>query len=236
MPIHIKLEKFEGPLGLLLELIQAEKLEISEISLAQVTDQYLTYLREAKDIPHRHLADFLVVASQLLLIKSRLLLPALKLSKEEEGEIRNLELALREYQRYKEASRFLKKLVEGERFVLTRQLWQGAAGGFFPPKNISPALLQRAVRATISTLTQFLQPLDKAVVKRVQSVESKIKEILKRIEKRATFTLREVVPGGQKPDLILAFLAILFLFKEKLIHIAQTGPFSEIRVTRNEIK
>lgn len=233
MPIHVKLEKFEGPLGLLLELIEAKKLEISEVSLAEVTDQYLTFMRDSGFIQPEHLADFLVVASQLLLIKSRVLLPSLELSPEEEEEIKELEFALKEYRRYKEATQHLRALLSSERVIATRALWQGVEGGFFGQRSLSGGVLHHALLRSISALVEFLQPLEKSVIQRTLSIEAKIKEILKRVEKKATATLRELAGSRAKLDLIVAFLAILFLFKEKVIHLAQTRPFGEIRVTKN---
>jgi segregation and condensation protein A len=239
MDISFRLDKFEGPLGLLLELIEARTLEISEISLAQVTDQYLAFLEEAQDIPPESLADFLVVASALLLIKSRSLLPSIQLSPEEEAEIQDLESSLKEYQRYRRASRHIKTLVEEGRHLYTRELWQNpqnifreASGsfGFFPPRNISCAVLAKTLSQTVEALARYLQPFDKGVVKRVISIETKIKEILKRIEKKATATFRELAGSGGKLDLILVFLAILFLFREKLVHISQDDTFGEIVV------
>src|SRR3989344_5914455 len=81
----LKLEKFEGPLDLLLQLIERQELNITEVSLAAVTEQYLVYLSEHNDIAHEDLADFLVVAAKLLLLKSRLLLPELFVDDEEEA-------------------------------------------------------------------------------------------------------------------------------------------------------
>ena len=74
---EIKLEKFQGPLDLLLRLIEGQELDISQVSLAQVTDQYLNYLDSAKNISATELADFLVIATKLLVIKSKILLPQL---------------------------------------------------------------------------------------------------------------------------------------------------------------
>ncbi len=230
MPITIKLEKFEGPLALLLELIEAKKLEISEISLADVTDQYLAYIKKAELIPSENLADFLVVASRLLLIKSRSLLPSFLLSKEEEAEVRELEHALKEYQRYKEASKTIKSLVLSERIIVSRSLWQGREGSFSPPKNISSLLLEKALTGVVLNLQRFLQPFDKAVMKRVETIESKIKEILGRVEGKAASTLKDLARPEEKLDLILAFLAVLFLFKEKVVHISQDNPFGEILI------
>ena len=77
MSYKIELEQFQGPLDLLLQLIEGQKLDISQVSLAEVTDQYLAYLDGVHDISATELADFLLVATKLLVIKSKLLLPQL---------------------------------------------------------------------------------------------------------------------------------------------------------------
>jgi len=91
-------------------------------------------------------------------------------------------------------------------------------------------MLRAAVLRIIEDLTKFLQPLDQKVVRRVMSVETKIKEILERIEKKATSTLRELTNPRTKLDIILAFLAILFLFRERLVNLTQKNTFGEIVV------
>jgi segregation and condensation protein A len=98
---NIKIEQFEGPMDLLLELISKEKLDITGISLAQIADQYLKYLEEKKDINIVNLADFLTVAAKLILLKSKALLPLLNLSEEDEEEIFDLERQLEEYKKFK---------------------------------------------------------------------------------------------------------------------------------------
>ena len=77
MVYHAKLDKFEGPLNLLLELIEGQKLDITEVSLAKVADQFLDYISQKEKITLESLADFLTVASKLILIKSKALLPTL---------------------------------------------------------------------------------------------------------------------------------------------------------------
>ena len=92
----IDLEQFQGPLDLLLTLIEGEKLDITQLALAKITDQYLHYIEDHADLPPENLVDFLVVASQLMVIKSKALLPMLVLEDEEEIDSRLLELRLRE--------------------------------------------------------------------------------------------------------------------------------------------
>ena len=84
---HVRLEQFEGPLPLLLSLIEKEKLDVTRLALAALADQYLDHIENEGDVPLPHLSQFLAVASRLLLLKSRALLPILSFTEEEEREI-----------------------------------------------------------------------------------------------------------------------------------------------------
>src|SRR3989344_4119781 len=97
MHYTFKLEEFEGPLELLLKLIEDEKLDITTISLAKVSDQYLAYIKNEEELPSEEVADFLVVAAKLIYVKSKYLLPALQLE-EEDGE--DLEQQLKIFREY----------------------------------------------------------------------------------------------------------------------------------------
>ena len=106
--MRIKIAQFEGPLDLLLRLIEEEKLNITEISLAHVTEQFLRYLRSQAYLKPQELADWLVVAAKLLVIKSHVLVPSLELPPEEREEATNLAWQLYQYKLYKEAARILR--------------------------------------------------------------------------------------------------------------------------------
>ena len=99
---QVSTQQFTGPLDLLLQLVEKKNLAITELSLAQVTQEYVAFLNEQEEINPEDLADFLVIASTLLLIKSRSLLPSLVLAPEEETEIMDLETRLKIYKLYKD--------------------------------------------------------------------------------------------------------------------------------------
>src|SRR3990167_8461875 len=101
--LYFKIEKFEGPLGLLLQLIEKEEMDITEIYLAKIADQYIDYIRNSKSIEPEEMADFLVVAAKLFLIKSRALLPFLQ--GEVEQEIQDFENQLKMYKEFLEAAK-----------------------------------------------------------------------------------------------------------------------------------
>ena len=97
----VKVGEFEGPLELILDLIEKRKLHISDISLSQVADEFIEYIKSFEEFPMSDSADFILVASTLLLIKSKSLLPNLPLTEEEQGSIEDLENRLSAYKKYK---------------------------------------------------------------------------------------------------------------------------------------
>jgi len=210
-------------------------MEISQISLAEVTDQYLESVGELANIPTQDLSDFLLVASTLLLIKSRILLPDLAISTEEEQEISDLETRLKEYRRYKEASLVLRNMLRNRRVIFARPLWQGFAGGFFPPAGgLAATELRDTLRAIVRELAEYSVPLAQKTIERVISVEERIKEILLRVERTGRFYLEDIHGRASKKDIVISFLAILFLFRTKAINLSQSVRFGPIEVSKEE--
>ena len=117
--LNIKINSFEGPLGLLLQLIEKEEMDITQVSLAKIADQYIEYINEADNINPEEMADFLVVATRLLLIKSKALLPFLY--PEEEEEIKDLEFQLKMYKEFLEAMKKIEALIGRKRFMFPRK-------------------------------------------------------------------------------------------------------------------
>jgi segregation and condensation protein A len=231
MSAHIKIENFEGPLELLLELITSQKLEINQISLAQVTDQYLSVISDIEKVHPNDLADFLVIASTLILIKSRSLLPALPISPEEEKEIFLIEHRLKEYSRYFEAAKILRKILNQKKFIYTRELWRGFESGFYPPQNPPKAEdLAYHIRRIIEEFKTLFIPLKTQNISRIVTIEEKIKEILERVRQATYLTIEEIAGSQNKAELILAFLAILFLFRQKYIMLYQERHFGTIKI------
>jgi len=126
---------FEGPLDLLLDLIERQKLKITEVSLAEVADQFLAYLEKADNIELGQLADFLAVASKLILIKSKALLPMLELTEEEEEDIEELKWRLEEYKKFKKAAAKIGAIDREGKMFYSRQSYSGTEIAFLPPKD-----------------------------------------------------------------------------------------------------
>jgi len=230
---EIRHEKFEGPLELLLELIEKEKLAISEISLARVAEEYIEHVRSLEQIDAEQLAEFLVVASQLMLIKSRSLLPNFSSSPEEEllG-AEELERRLAEYQKFRERADVLRKLEAGRKPIFTRDAYLAFAPVFFPPPRLAPSDLAGAFRIFLAALPK-VEKLIEEKMKRIVSLEERMRQIRSLVHGAVERTFSEIVQGSAgKMDVIISFLAILELTKQKFVQVRQESAFADIMVQR----
>ncbi len=232
MAFAVKLEKFEGPLDLLLELIEAAKLDISQISLAKVTDEYLSRLQENPQIPPEELADFLVVASRLLYIKSRLLLPFLNLGEaEDEGD---LETQLKIYKEYLEASRNVAAMIGKRRFLFVHEKLPHIEIGFAPPKKLTAEQLAELFRAVLRRLDLIVR-LPQAVIEKTVSIHEKITEIQALVSKAVRLTFKEMMSSAEsRIEIVVSFLALLELIKQKAVSVSQADLFEDITIEKTE--
>lgn|SRR3989344_2632046 len=229
---HIRQEKFEGPLELLLDLIEKEKIAISEISLARVAEEYLAYVRTLSAPDPEELAGFLVVAVQLILIKSRSLLPGLAVPAEEEQSIAELEERLRVLQRLREAARRIKEIEGFGRRMYGRDAYHGMAPVFYPPPEIEAGVLARAFRGVVALISKP-EKLAEEKVQRIVSLEDRINHIRRILHDAVERGFSEIVQGAkEKMEIVVSFLALLELAKDKFIDLRQDTPFSDIRIRK----
>lgn len=230
MSFTVKLEQFEGPLDLLLELIQTQKLEITRISLAKVTDGYLEHLKQNTDISSENLADFLVVAARLILIKSKALLPILELTPEEEESIFDLEARLAMYKKFKEVAEALGARFDKRQFAFSRKGFAGVQQGFFPPEDVDAEVLEKVFRRILAEIPKK-DKLSEERVKEVITLERKISELKASLQQRIETNFRNLTQNSKdKIEVIITFLAILEMFKQKIISIEQKEIFGEIMI------
>ncbi|EKD46706.1 MAG: Chromosome segregation and condensation protein ScpA [uncultured bacterium] len=230
MAYHIKLEQFEGPLDLLLQLTEQEKLDITRVSLAKIADQYLAYIAEAKDITLAHLADFLTVASRLILIKSKALLPMLEFTEEEEEEIKDLEHQLAEYKKFKDASAKLALIFDSPSVSFSREGFSGLGVVFYPPENITAEDLRKSFVKVLGEIP-VAEKLEEEMVKEILTLEDKIVHLQKTLRERVTTSFSELVANAKdKVEVVVSFLAMLELVKQRIIHVEQGELFSEINL------
>lgn len=228
---QVKLEKFEGPLELLLELIEKEELSISELSLAHVADQYLDHIRNNENIHLENLSDFLTVASKLILIKSKALLPVLELTEEEEEEIKDLAWQLEEYKKFKEASLNLGVLAGKGNIAYSREGFQSIGQIFYPPENFNVFDFKKHFLAVLAEIP-VIEKLQEEFVGEIITLEEKINDLQNTLRKRVETSFSDLVSGaGDKVEVIVSFLAMLEMVKQRIIDVDQGELFSEIRLS-----
>lgn len=230
---RIKLEQFEGPLDLLLSLIDEQKLDITQVSLAGVADQYLEYIKNKESITLENLADFLLIASRLILIKSKALLPLLEFSDEEEGEIRDLEKQLAEYKRFKDIAKKIKAMASSGRESFSREGFQGIQSFFYPPKDINAYDLKKAYLRVLSEIP-LIEKLEEEMVREVITLEDKINHLQETLRKKIETSFSELTANAtDKIEVVVSFLAMLELVKQRIIQVEQGDLFSEIKMKHN---
>ncbi len=237
MAYKIKLEIFEGPLDLLLYLVKKEHLNICDIPIAKVTDQYLAYLELMKLLDLNIAGEFLVMAATLMQIKSKMLLPAEEGQVQEKEEDPRAELIRRllEYEKFKEIAENLrqKELVQQEIFKRPKT----------ESKEEIPAekevYFEASIFDLISAFSKALEEVPKEIFYEVFkdefTIEEKVHQILHLLLEKPMVTLSELfLQAKNKIEVIVTFLAILELIRMKEIAAMQKGLFDEIEITRNK--
>lgn len=228
--MQIKLDKFEGPLDLLLQLIEEEELDITEVSLLKVAEQYIDYLNKIEEERPERLADFLVVAARLLFLKSRALLP--ELTFEDESGADELEAQLKLYQKYFAASRQIEQIISAGRVAYGRREYQlAAARKYILPPSLNPAKLAQLMREVLSAIQPFVK-LTAASVRKIVSIKHKIIKIRELLRLKDQANLREIADGLDAQELIVSFLGMLELCKQGELAIRQEVLFGEIVLQR----
>jgi len=230
MKIHT--DQFEGPLDLLLTMIEDEKLDITEISLAKIADQYIEYIENKTDIDPEEIADFLVVAAKLLLIKSKTLLPYL-MRDEDEEEIKDFEKQLKIYKDFLVASKKIEELALAKTFTHSRDMIKfDSEQLFYPPANVSLKILRENFVELIDRLKPQEILAESTIAKSVSMEEriSVIKDYLKILEEFSFSKLLE--DTNTKIDVIVNFMAVLEMIKGRHINANQKVLFGEIIVNR----
>jgi segregation and condensation protein A len=235
MSYEIKLDIFEGPLDLLLYLIRKNEIDIYNIPIALITEQYLEYLDLMRSLNLDLAGEYLVLAATLIHIKSRMLLPPVEGDDEtEEGEDPRAELVqqLLEYQTFKEAALNLEDRPLLERDVFTRgaPLEEPAEAEEDDEAMIEVGIYE-LVQAFRRIISELGQSEDLAIDTEKMSLTDRINEIMERLSEEKQLTFTELL--GERMDrkrIVYTFLAILELMKLRMVRAYQSGPFSAIRL------
>ena len=233
---RVTLENFEGPLDLLLYLIKDSKVEITEVKLANITEQYLSYMEDLENVDMEKAAEFIEVAATLLEIKSKSLIPT-----EREVEVdtidpeKQLLLKLKEYKMIKEESEKLKLLENVNRFYKKPDNSVGEFKYELPDKL--------SVDALVKAFTDIMQKMtikaevvqEKKIEKERFTVAQKISQIKDWLITKEKFRFSELFDGSHsRNEVINTFLALLELLKRQYITVCQNELFSDIDIVRNE--
>lgn len=231
MKYEVQLEKFEGPLDLLLQLIEKDKLDISSVSLAQVTQQYLNYIENNLEVDPEEVVDFLVIATKLLLLKSKILLPEI----EDEEEESSLEQQLKIYKEFVDAAKVIKEKIDSNKYLFTNDVPPIKIKKVFtPPKD----LVTDNLRELFNTVIQRLEPifiLPKSVMEKTISLHDKIGQIKNILSSRSKISFHTLIKAAEsKTEVIVGFLAMLELVKQQEIMVKQEGAFGDIIIERKK--
>lgn len=227
---NVKTHIFEGPLDTLLSLIEKRKLFINDISLAEVADDYIKYVKSLEDFPIADSAHFILIASTLVLIKSKSLLPTLTLSEEEEKNIDDLENRLKEYQKYKSLIKHLK-----ERFNIKVEYLREPSKEkiivFTPDVSITVQRMEETIKSIILNLPKK-EFVPKAIIKKIISLEDMIENLTERITENMKMSFKDFAKVGktEKVNVIVSFLAMLELVKQGVIQVRQDKHFQDIEM------
>lgn len=232
--LRLEQERFEGPMELLLSLIEKRKLDVTRLSLASIAEEYLAHIAAERDVPLANLSSFLGVAAQLLLIKSKSLLPFLKLEQEEEASIEDLQHRLEEYRRFKDAALVLGGLFARKRRSHPRRNVSLPERIFFPPSNVDPERLKERFSAILGEIP-VADPLEERTIGETVTIEERMSVFREAFERRIEASFHELVADtGDRMEVIVSFLALLELVKQRVIRAEQEGLFVEIRMTRHD--
>lgn len=234
MAYEVRIEKFEGPLDLLLQLVEKQEMEITNISLVAVTEPFVQHIREHQGkIAPEDLADFLVIAAKLVYLKSKALLPDLS---EELDEGPDLETQLRMYKAFADAAKKIgAQWNEGrEAFARTQRVVKQTEPVFSPPQNVTPSLLKELYEKAVKRLEPILS-LPKAAIERAITIEEKIEHLRTRVKSMMQVSFHRFLADSQdRHEMVVGFLALLELIKQRIVRVEQGNLFDDIRLQHVE--
>ena len=238
---EIKLENFEGPLDLLCHLIDKNKMDIYKVKISDITDQYIDYIKKMESLNLEITSEFLIMASTLLYIKSKGLLP--KTTLDDEAEITEEELIRRviDYKKYKEISKVLKQEYEiySKRFyklpdkvTLPKQELEKTYDNALIPQNYQNILDRQVEKLNINSK----ENMEKIALNETVTITSKVKIILKELLKKPKIIFNQLfkVEKSSALDVVTAFLGVLELNRRNKVTVKQEKIFGDIVIEKNK--
>lgn len=230
---YITIDNFEGPLDLLLHLVKESNIDICNIKIDEITDKYLDYIKKQDELNINVSSSYLVMASELMYIKSKSLLPAVKKEDEEDEEEltrENLINKLIEYKKYKELTPTFKKLEEDRKNIYIKS-----------PEKVSEYTNNHeygvlSSEDLLEAFKKFLErkekekPLNTTVTNKEYSVRDRKKSIRNILHTKRKAYLEDLIEEYNRPYLVVTFLGVLEMVKEKEVIIKQDNNFDKILV------
>lgn len=233
----IKIENFEGPLDLLCHLVDKNKMDICDIKIAVITDQYLAYLSQMREMNLEVTSEFIVMASKLIYLKSKSLLPSMMEENQEENEFDLVQLLV-DYKRYKEYTFSLRERLDiyhKRYFKLPEKIKLPKAK---LEKEYSPSLIPQVyadfIRKEEEKKNLQADNIKKLAISEKYSVQSKIREIIRELMKKPRFLFNQLfnIKKKEKTEVVTAFLSLLELSKMSRIRVTQDTLFGDIEVEK----
>lgn len=234
----ITLSNFEGPLDLLLHLVKEGNTDIFDINIVEITDKYLDFIRKEENLNINVSSEYLVMAAELMQIKSKSLLPRDNNKEEDNNEEitkENLINKLLEYQRYKEVTSSFKKLEKERKNIYIKSPERLESYGVFPTDGES------SIEELLSAFKSFLErqeldkPLETTITKKEYSVRERKNDIRNILNDKKKVYLDELIEEHNKPYIVVTFLSILEMVKERTVIIYQDKNFDKILVELRDI-
>lgn len=228
--LQINFKEFSGPLDLLLSLLDEKKMEISELSISAVTEPFLNYLDTLESIEAEELADFLVVAARLLLLKSRTLLP--QFAVEDDANL-NLDEQLRLYRRFVDASKNLHNMWLDEKTISYSHIEEiKRTTEVVQPTNFTLESLSQSMLQLVKRLAPP-KGLPRTYIDKTVTIKEKIDKMREMLKKHKSVNFKDVLnDANSRTEVIVSFLAILELVKQNDILLKQINSFGEIKLLK----
>ena len=237
----IKTADFEGPLDLLCHLIDKNKMNINDIKISEITDQYMEYIKQMEEMNLDITSEFLVMASTLLYLKSKSLLPK---QESEEEELTEEELIRRiiEYKKYKEITTKLK-----ENFLLYSKRYFKQAEEIELPnqkiekdyeKGIIPEIYEKLIKRNVEKVNENAKNIEKIAITETYTVASKVKDMFKALIKHKKFVFNKLfsLKEHNKQEVVTAFSGLLEMSRRNKVITNQEDTFSDILVEKRKIE
>ncbi|MDO8566945.1 MAG: ScpA family protein [bacterium] len=227
----IKTDSYEGPFDLLLDLIEARKLLVNDLALANITEDFIQHVRAQEAFPVEETANFIQVAATLLLIKSKSLIPDLALTEDETADVEDLKRRLAAYEKVREASRELSRLFG--KTVLFPAGERTPEAVFAPSNDLTITALSEAL-AHVLAAREVVESLPEARVKPLITIEEMMDTLAKRVQSAMTLSFNEFSgTAKEKIEVIVSFLALLELVKQGAVAAEQYTTHGDIRISHS---